>query len=91
MLKHRADEERKRAALNPEGDQPQQEPELEPVPSSSATTLRDTALAIWLQTCLKEVPLFGEEPDLLGVLRDELTTVQELAVLRGQAVAHSGT
>ena len=66
-------------------------PQLEPVPSASATTLSDKAIAIWLTDAPLKVPSWEGKCDALAVLRDELSIVQELAALQQQAVEHSGT
>ena len=47
------------------------------MPSLTATTLRDTALATWLRPLNLKFTCDDEISDVLGVLRDELTSVCE--------------
>ena len=84
----RAEQERQQsldAGLEPEG-----LPDLEPVPSKDAMILTDTALATWMGPWVR-VEAWEGQCDVLAVLRDELTIVQELEVLEQQPVEHSGT
>ena len=73
-----------------EGEDAEAEKPTEPVPSASATTLSDTALEIWLRPWAV-VPDWEGQRNVLGVLRDELTTLQELTALEAQPVEASGT
>ncbi|CAK0870327.1 unnamed protein product, partial [Prorocentrum cordatum] len=62
----------------------------EPPPSADAKVLSDTALACWLRTWARWSG-WEDNADVLHVLRDELTAVQEVDALRHNAAEHSGT
>ena len=66
-------------------------PELEPVPSASATTLSDKAIAIWLRCTPARVEAWEGKTDFLAVLRDELSILEELTALGQEVMEHSGT